>query len=124
MMYHIGLMCKGVRGLVRTLDVAIPSPGQIMLAAALYSRTHHNNRPIEAIAYYPHNPHSELVVARPHYYSMSPSKLCIPIFLCSIIAIILFTVMGSCRLWTMLLLSFATGFWAGRRVAQSRMMHF
>ena len=108
-------MCKGVR--VRPLDVVIPNPGQIILAAALYSR---NQRPIEAISYYPHNPHLEIV---PHRSSTQNQHLFIPIILCSLIAIILFTAMGSCRLWTMLVLSFATGFFAGKRVAQSR-MHF
>jgi hypothetical protein len=99
-------MCKGV--LIRPFDMAIPSPGQIMLAAALY------NRPMEAISYYPHN--AEIVVQR--------KSFSIPNFtIIILIAIIVSTVASNSSSWTVLVLSFFTGFLAGNQVAQSR-MHF
>ena len=125
-------MCNGISCVIRPLDIPIPSPGQIMLAAALYSRnTNVHNFP--AISYYPHNPH--VVVTdehalmshqHQHHQSLTKRRFLVPYSLITFttIAIILFTVIGSsCRLLTILIVSFFAGFYAGQRVALNR-MHF
>ena len=126
-------MCNGISCVIRPLDIPIPSPGQIMLAAALYSRnTNVHNFP--AISYYPHNPH--VVVTdehalmshqHQHHQSLTKRRFLVPyslITFTTIAIIFLLTVIGSsCRLLTILIVSFFAGFYAGQRVARNR-MHF
>ena len=127
-------MCNGISCVIRPLDIPIPSPGQIMLAAALYSRnTNVHNFP--AISYYPHNPHVVVTTdehalmshQHQHHQSLTKRRFLVPyslITFTTIAIIFLLTVIGSsCRLLTILIVSFFAGFYAGQRVARNR-MHF